>query len=258
MAFFTGDIRSSVLEMDTGLTVILPHDKVEGDQQNEPCKVLFLLHGYGSNSSSWARSTSIDTYVRKKNIAVIMPEVQTSLYADMTYGLPYFTYITEELPAICARMFGTSTRREDTFVAGNSLGGYGAMKCALTHPERYGACASFSGALDFRGMAEYQMTHYSAHIPRYVAVFGNDLELPDEADLHILARDVISRSPEERPRLFFTCGQEDFLYRQSIHFDKFLGSIGYDHLFMQWPGDHDWEFWDASVKRAVDFFLGDD
>ena len=55
----------------------------------------------------------------------------------MACGLPYFTYVSEELPTLCRRMFSLSAAREKNYVFGLSMGGYGAMKCALTYPGRY-------------------------------------------------------------------------------------------------------------------------
>lgn len=113
MAVFRGDIRSSVLAMDTGLHVILPYDRPAENQQ-APCKVLYLLHGMGDNSACWRRYTAIERYVRDYGVAVVMPVVQRSFYYDIAHGLDYFTYVTRELHALCASMFHVSTQRQDS------------------------------------------------------------------------------------------------------------------------------------------------
>ena len=82
------------------------------------------------------------------NLIVIMPGAERSFYADMEHGYKYWTYISEELPSIMKSFFPISDKREDTFVAGLSMGGYGAMKLAFNHPERYAAAASLSSAVD--------------------------------------------------------------------------------------------------------------
>lgn len=97
--------------------------------------MLYLLHGLSDNHSCWLRRTAVDRYAEEYGIAVVMPEVQRSFYCDMAHGPAYFTYIADELPQICQRLFRLSDKREDTFIAGNSMGGYGALKAALSRPE---------------------------------------------------------------------------------------------------------------------------
>ena len=91
-----------------------------------------------------------ERYVEGLNLAVIMPAVQNSFYTDMVHGGKFLTFLTEELPAMLHDLFPLSTERADTFVAGLSMGGYGAFKLALTRPDLYAAAASLSGALDIR------------------------------------------------------------------------------------------------------------
>ena len=120
MAFLSTDIYSSVLNMDTHINVILPHDKTATD---EPAKVLYLLHGLSDDCSKWTRFTAIERKISGKNLAVVMPEVQRSFYTDMRYGLNYFSFVAYELPKLCQKMFNVSNKREDNFIAGLSMGG---------------------------------------------------------------------------------------------------------------------------------------
>ena len=140
MAFLSVDIYSSVLNMDTHVNVILPQDKTSS---KEPAKVLYLLHGLSDDCSKWTRFTAIERKINGRNLAVVMPEVQRSFYTDMKYGLNYFTYIAYELPKLCQAMFNVSDKREDNFVAGLSMGGYGALKTALTRTDLFSKVASF-------------------------------------------------------------------------------------------------------------------
>lgn len=253
MAVFRGDIRSTALGMDTGLAVILPYDRPAGVQQT-PCKVLYLLHGLGDNCAAWCRYTAIERYARDKGLAVIMPEVQRSFYHDMVHGPDYFTYVSEELPALCGAMFGISTRREDTYIAGLSMGGYGALKCGLTHPGRYAGCASFSGAVDLVGvMAEH--SENEALSEEFKAVLGTGLQIRDGDNLMVLA-EAVSRLPRaQQPAVYITCGTEDFLYEGNQRFKAHLETLPLDFTFVEWPGEHEWGFWDVSVAKALEFFL---
>ena len=138
-------------------------------------------------------------------MAVIMPEVQRSFYCDMTNGPRYFTYIVDELPALCQRLFRVSARREDNFVAGLSMGGYGAMKAALSRPERYAAAASFSGAVDVAARLD-------SHPDIFQATCGGTLRAED--DLFRLAE----KTAGERPRLYRCVEETDI--------DPCVGALG--------------------------------
>ena len=143
MAHLRCDFRSDAMAMNTSMTVILPE---KTDLSQVP--VVYLLHGLEDNCTGWARYTSVERYAREKNAALVMPEVQRSFYADMDRGLPYFTFIHDELPEICRGFFGFSAQREKNYLMGLSMGGYGALKCALRAGDVFSRGASLSGAAE--------------------------------------------------------------------------------------------------------------
>ena len=116
--FFQRLYPFQTLGMDTGLTVVLPFDRAAVPETE--CPAIYLLHGHGENADVWTRMTSAERYANAYGVALVMPEVQRSFYTDMAMGLSYFTYVTEELPAACQRLFHISSRRENRFVAGLS------------------------------------------------------------------------------------------------------------------------------------------
>ena len=180
MAFLHCEIASESLRMATAVDVILP-DK--GDLSE--VKTLYLLHGLTDDCTGWTRYTAVERYARERGLAVVLPEVQRSFYTDMAYGLPYFTYVSEELPAVCRRMFGLGAAREQNYIFGLSMGGYGAMKCALTYPDRYAGAASFSGVCDLRRTVERRSI--SLHESEIAAIFGEEKAVPPKDDLFVLA-----------------------------------------------------------------------
>ena len=136
-----------VAEVGTSITVVLPQATEEQiglvDQPLDgPPPVLYLLHGLSDDHTAWLRYTSIERYAAARGLAVVMPAVDRSFYADEAHGHRYWNYVSEELPAVVGQFFRVSQDPADTFVAGLSMGGYGALKLALTHPERYAAAAS--------------------------------------------------------------------------------------------------------------------
>ncbi len=246
MAVFEGTIYSESLGMMTSLSVSLPLGKAGGPEGEMP--VLYLLHGLSENHSAWLRRSRADYYAEQAGVALVMPEVQRSFYCDMAGGLNYYTYVAEELPVLCQRMFRLSGRREDTFVAGLSMGGYGALKLALRRPDRFAAAGSFSGATDVRtrlaapsnGMAEKEIA----------AICGGTIAPED--DLFPLAERAAEGGT--LPALYISCGESDFMIEDNRRFHRHLETLGIAHTYEEWPGTHNWDFWEESIRRAIAFF----
>lgn len=258
MAFMQIDFFSEVLGMCTHMNVILPEDNkgaigIEGTAQKDGWKVLYLLHGLSDDYTIWQRQTSIERYVSGKPIVVVMAETQRGWYTDMKYGFKWFTYFTEELPAIVKSFFPrVSTKREDTFVAGLSMGGYGAMKLALRLPSQYAAAASLSGALD---VAELFCDKPGLSGDSEAEnVFGDVKAIRgSENDLFTLARKVAEEA--ERPRLYMWCGTEDFLYWQNVRMRNLLKGLDYDLTYEESSGDHQWKYWDEKIQTVLKWLM---
>lgn len=244
MAFLRCEIASEALRMATAVDVILPD---QGELSR--IKTLYLLHGLTDDCTGWTRYTAVERYARERGIAVVLPEVQRSFYTDMVYGLSYFTYVSEELPAVCRRMFGLGAAREQNYIFGLSMGGYGAMKCALTYPERYAGAASFSGVADLRCTVECRSL--SLREAELTAIFGEEKAVPPKDDLFALAE----RLSGNTPGLYISCGEQDGLYAANERFSAHLAALGIEHRFDHWPGAHSWDFWDASLRAALACFF---
>lgn len=229
--------------MMTSFNVSIPQN-ISGDMP-----VLYLLHGLSDNHSAWLRRSNVDLYAEQAGIAVVMPEVQRSFYTDMTHGLKYFRYIAEELPEICRGIFRFSGRREDNFIAGLSMGGYGAMKTALTYPDRFIAAASFSGALDIR--SRFHDTKDLMSVDECYAI-SRGVVLPKD-DLFHLASDMAEKG--DYPDIYITCGLSDFLYEDNKRFRAHLDSLSIPYSYEEWEGEHNWFFWDESIRRAIPKFI---
>ena len=146
MALLTCHVESEVLETSTTFSAIVPQDEASPP-------VLYLLHGITDDHTAWSRYTSIERYADEAGLAVVMPSAFNSFYTDEVHGHGYWTFVSEELPRLVRCLFRVSDRPEHTFAAGLAMGGYGAVKLALTYPDRYAAAASLSGPLDITYMA---------------------------------------------------------------------------------------------------------
>lgn len=247
MALMEVHFPSEVLEMKTSMNVLLPHRPCMRPDGRWP--VLYLLHGLSDDHTGWMRKTSIERYVEEMDLAVVMPAVQRSFYADMKHGLKYWTFVSRELPAMCERMFPIGNTRETRFAAGLSMGGYGALKLGLVCPERYAAVASLSGVVDILSRA--LASDYEPEQARFFFdAFGSPEELRGTVgDLPAVARRLIA-SGAALPRIYMACGTEDFLYENN---QGFLAEFG-DALnvaYEEGPGAHTWAFWDAYIQRVL-------
>lgn len=255
MAHLTVEFFSNVLGKCMTMEVILPQSTttqigLNGSDTDDTYPVLYLLHGMSDDHSIWLRRTSIERYVSELGIAVVMPNADLSFYTDTKTGQKYWTYISEELPSICRGFFPRiSPKREDTFAAGLSMGGYGAFKLGLRRPDRFGAVASLSGCLDIVSTAE---RHGIASDLFWQGLFGSTEALRgSDDDLFSLAKQVASS--ECQPALFACCGTEDFLYRDNVNAVKYMRELGLDLTYREGSGSHTWEFWDHWIKEILDW-----
>jgi len=244
MSYFQGYFRSSLLNLNVSINVILPDDL----KTNEKPKVLYLLHGYIGDHTDWIRYTSIERYASHYRYAIVMPGVQNTYYTDTTYGQPYFTFIAEELQTFIKNTFPVSKKAEDTFIGGLSMGGYGAFKIALTYPKKFGKAFSLSGALDIEEIRNMKLVPNEKKL--FNGVFGKKSLVNTKNDLFYLAKKSLN-STIKLPSLLMLCGQEDFLYKDNLNFSNFLKEHHIDHTFEVSPGAHDWAYWDKTIQEAL-------
>lgn len=241
MAYLQCTFYSKALEMDTLVHAVLPN---EGDLSRT--KVVYLLHGLSDNASAWSRYTAVERYAKAVNAAVIMPEVQRSFYCDTVSGMAYFRYISQELPQLCRHFFNLSTDPGLSYIMGLSMGGFGALKCALSYPDRYAGCGSFSGALRM----DSEILRNVLKQAELEALVGKSCKAGPENDLLGLA----SRA-EKLPPIYLSCGEQDRLYPMTVEFAGHLEKLGAAYRFDHRPGTHSWEFWDRSLRDCFAYLF---
>jgi len=246
MALIRCDFFSEALGVSTSMTVILPQATetqigMTGRALTGDHPTLYLLHGLSDDDTAWLRRTSIERYVSALGLAVVMPQVGRSFYIDSERGGDYWTFLSEELPEVARSFFHLSDRREDTFVAGLSMGGYGAMKWALRHPDRFAAAVSMSGAMDIAALVE-------ARDPLRVRLWDTvfpDRSVPADDDLMDLLRRA--KTPA-LPALSLYCGTEDHLYDHNVRFRDVAAELGVPLAVDFGPGEHEWGYWDMKIQ----------
>jgi S-formylglutathione hydrolase FrmB len=258
MALLECNIFSHELMMNTCLNVVLPQD-THNYRKGPPPKTLMLLHGISDNAAGWLRGSQAEVLAMEYGIALIMPEVQRSFYQDMRYGLKYYSYVSGELPRLCTELFNLSVKPEDLMVAGLSMGGYGALCLALNSPEKFSHCGAFSAACDFEGLVKnYRQFEGQGEIgtrfgEELTAILGEDMEVGDERSLFRAAEKAAGKPV--RPKIYMSCGTEDFIRQQSLDMKDHLSKLGFDLIWEEWPGIHDWHFWNEALKHFLAKYL---
>lgn len=247
-AFITCNFHSDAINCNTCINVILPQEDADDIHGKRLYPTLYLLHGYTGNHTDWMRLTSIERYARQYKLAVVIPDVHNSFYCDfpgLASGYQYWKYVSSELIEITRRFFPLSNKREDTFVAGLSMGGFGAFKCALNCPDVFSSGASLSGALDVvNDIASDDIKKESE------LLFGSFDKLKGGInDLFAMAQKT-SKLPV-KPKLYQYCGTEDFLYKGNVRFRDFIRNLGYDYTYEETPGDHNWIYWDKQIEKYL-------
>lgn len=211
---------------------------------------LWLLHGFSDDHTAWCRRTSIERYASGLGLAVVMPGVARSYYADMARGGAYWEFVSEELPRVCRRMFRLSSRREDNFTAGLSMGGYGAFKLALNHPDRYAAAASLSGALDPAGLLD----ELPERADEWTHIFGDPPRVEGTASDLLAQSAALAAGEHQGLPLYACCGTSDFIYHHSTKFRDHADGLGLNLTYEEHAGrDHEWGYWDQQIQRVLEW-----
>ena len=212
-----------------------------------PFAVLYLLHGQSDNHTTWTRRTSIERYVEGLPLIVVMPNGARGWYSD-SHADPfaaYESYLLRDLLPFVDRTFHTRASRAGRVIAGLSMGGFGAVKLALKHPELFCAAASHSGA--FLAPEDWDSAGSSPEMGR---IFGKGAKGgPD--DVFALAERAV---PSRLPALRLDCGHEDYLLDRNRRFHRHLDIHGIPHEYAEHPGAHDWTYWDKHVRETIVFF----
>ena len=246
MAYIQLHIFSRALGIQTEVGVIMPQRDTAGEigigngANAEKYRTLYLLHGLSDDQTIWHRRTSIERYATEYGVCVVMPCGGRSFYMNQQNGQKYYDYIAKELPVIISEFFNVSDKREDRYVAGNSMGGYGALKIALKESKTFGGAAGLSSVADIRTDRFKELLE---------GVVGKENYLSDDEDLFALS--TKKEGCEIKPRLFMCCGTEDFLYADNVKLRNHLQKFTYDYTYEEGVGAHTWGYWDDKIQRVL-------
>jgi putative tributyrin esterase len=262
VAIFECKMFSKVLFSSVSVNVILPtpesgdyffNTKTYYPEPGQKYQVLYLLHGFTADFSDWARFSGIERYAQEKQLAVVMPSANNSRYCNLPGGGNYFDYYTKELPEYMQSMFPLSTKRENNFIAGLSMGGGGSIKAALRCPEKYAAVASLSGSLSSVRPGTDERNTSPINTEKWTkGAFGEKYELydPNKECAQTMLRNCVDKGIDI-PKMYVCCGTEDFLYNANCDFRDLAVSLKVDFTYEEAPGVHNWDFWDPFIRRVI-------
>lgn len=254
MAFIRLTYFSEALRKQTEVYVVIPQKSNQGEigigtaKGADKYKCLYLLHGHSDDQSIWMRRTSIERYATDYGVCVVMPCGDRSFYTNLKYAMNYYTFVSKELPDLICDMFQVSDKREDNFIAGNSMGGYGALKVALRESHRFCGAAALSPVTDLKFIQQ------EGWMSLFHMIFGDTDEIPEEEQ--ILPLLVEKKDDPNRPRIFLGVGRSDFLYGDSVAFREKIETLDYDFTYRESEGEHNWAFWDEYIQYALKWMFG--
>jgi putative tributyrin esterase len=256
MALIRIDHYPETIQVNTPVYLILPDPE---DLQARPLPqvpVLWLLHGLSDDASAWQRYTNLETLARELNFAAILPTGGRSMFADQANGQAYFTYLMEELPAYLEALFHLNLSKDNTCIAGNSMGGYGAFKAAFNYPQRFRAAFSMSGALAMGpAIDNTAKVRDSALMHELGMVFGGLEKISGSINDPLRWLEMAQSDPSSLPELYAVCGLDDDLLPSNRFFAAAAERAGIPLDYQEEPGRHDWYFWQEQLDGFVHYVL---
>ncbi|MBR0373733.1 MAG: acetylesterase [Mogibacterium sp.] len=251
MALLQVNFMSQALFRTVPMNVILPADRFDADtdrylnEKDHKYKTLYLLHGLLGNYTDWVSQTRIQKWAEEKNLAVVMPSGDNSFYLNSrTPWNDYGTFIGQELVEITRRMFPLSEKREDTFIAGLSMGGFGAIRNGIVYSENFSHVAGLSAAVHiFEDISE----------EANIGLFDNMAAAAKTDRNPWVAVDEMLSEQRRVPKVYLACGTKDDLLESNLAFRDYLQEKGIEVTWDEEDCGHEWDFWDRQIKKVLDW-----
>ncbi len=235
MALLDIHLRSEVLQKQVGMYVVLPE---KAGQKN--FRTIYLLHGLSDDYTIWLRRTSVERYATEYDFLLVMPDTGRFFYTNSVDGLHRYEDHMLEVVEFVDRIFPTVKSSSGRGLSGNSMGGYGSLKLAIKYPHLFGSVSAHSSLTD--------VVQWLQGLPgrEFNRIFGQPVK--QENDLFFLAEKT-----NIWPAVRFDCGTEDVLLEQNRRFHEHLKKLKRPHIYEEFPGGHDWAYWDIHIQDSLRF-----
>ncbi len=246
MAFSTINYFSRSLQEASSFNIVFPDDPAIP----RPWSVFYLLHGLSDDHTIWMRRTSIERYVNGLPLVVVMPDGGRGWYTNAVEGQKFEDDLMQDVVGLVDRTFPVKAEKAGRCIGGLSMGGNGAVKLGLKHHDKFAGVNSHSGAVGI-----FHEPFWGCD-PRpgpsgFTRIFG-DKPTGGPDDPFALVKKV---DHGLLPKMRIDCGTEDFLLDQNRAFHTHLDGLQIDHQYEEYPGGHDWSYWDKHVQQAIAFHV---
>jgi S-formylglutathione hydrolase FrmB len=262
MAMATMNFYAKSLRRFTTFNIIIPSDKIylnskDEPEKEKPYKTLYLLHGLLNGYNVWDSYSNIQSLANDYNLCIVMPAGENKFYVDSDFTDEYHCkFIGEELIKFTRRTFNLSDKREDTFIGGYSMGGYGALVVAFNYPDTFSKVIGLSAGLNMDMILESDDTKKSLFTRKqYATIFGVDnVEdvIGSRWDCKYMIKKLID-DKKQIPDIFLACGESDFLYKHNLDFKDYLINLGCNIKWRAGCGEHNWEYWNKEIKEGIEW-----
>jgi S-formylglutathione hydrolase FrmB len=234
--------HSPSLDRDMHYLVLLPQDYENG----RSFAVLYLLHGLYGDYKNWDTRTGIEGYAKTMSFLIVMPDADNSWYTNSA-SVPrdkFEDYITKDLISEIDAKYRTIREKRGRAIAGLSMGGYGAIKLAIRHPELFTFAGSLSGAFNAPQNLDRLRPEFRAKL---VEVFGGAKDgVRKQNDIFLLLK-----TGNEYPFFYLACGTADFFLETNRVLAAQLASQKVPYEYYETAGGHTWEYWDAALPAML-------
>ena len=259
-------ITSKILKFPVHYCVYLPASYDAGAAKHPPQQypVLYFLHGLGDNEQTLFNSggwTLLDNLRRQQKVGeylIVAPEGRRTFYINSADGAVRYNdfFLQEFIPRIETK-YRIKKERASRGISGISMGGYGALRFAFSHPELFSSVSAQSAALITESPQELDNAIRSgAPLGNVLAsVFGNPIDVGHwrDNDPFVLARK--NAAALRRMTIYFNCGQDDNygFEKGAAALHKELESAGVKHEYRPYPGDHSITYFLSHFEEVLEF-----
>ena len=236
---------SQILARKIGMNVFCP--------EHPNGKWLLLLHGYGGNEDEWAEKSGILRLAAQYRLTVVSPGCGDGYYEDTEE--PMGQFLGEELPVFLGERFPISHRREDSFIAGVSMGGFGALLLGSRYSRVFGRIACLSGAFILHDvLIGNPGVLGNADVSYFRRVFG-DFETLEDSDRDPLAQARRAAAENRMSPVYLLCGDRDVLALCNQRVAEELTRMGVSVVARTEAGGHYWDFWNRYLESVIQWLL---
>lgn len=214
----------------------------------QPLPTLYLLHGWSGSHDDWIKRTRVLELAEQYHIAIVFPNGENSFYVDFSEAESYGKMVAEDLVNETRQLLNLSDKREDTWIAGLSMGGYGALRLGFLYPEIFSKITGLSSRIIAKGMDGLNYDDYNQLPPTIKNVFIRKTpeEIEQEMDLAVLANGI-----QQWPVIELYCGIEDSFYQNNKEFYLWLSQMNPSVKFYEDEGDHNWDYWNKVIEPVI-------